>query len=116
MCEKEYKRYIVMGLRNGHLHHIIARRGHTPDDIVNRALEITGGSPSTASVEEIYSQAPQNPRQRYTRVTRKFDRLYVMEVGDEGTYGNSTNLKLQEIVEPPPRRAWTLVQAKGIYG
>ena len=41
MCEKEYKRYLVMGLKNGELHHIIARRGETPDGIVNRALELT---------------------------------------------------------------------------
>ena len=91
MCEKQYKRYLVMGLKNGELHHIIARRGHTPDDIINRALGFFEGSPHA------------------------FERLYVLEVGDEGTFGSSTNLKLQEIVEPPPRAAWALVRAKGLY-
>ncbi|KKL11153.1 hypothetical protein LCGC14_2548700, partial [marine sediment metagenome] len=42
---EKYKRYLVMGLKNGELHHIIARRGHTPDAIVNRALELTKPSP-----------------------------------------------------------------------
>ena len=100
MCEKEYKRYLVMGLRNGHLHHIIARRGNTPDDIVNKALEIVRGPAFLTEAD---------------RRKLEFDRLYVMEVGDEGTYGSHTNLKLQEIVEPPPRAAWSLVQVKGLY-
>lgn len=44
MCEeKQYKRYLVMGLRNGELHHIIARRGNDPNDIVNRVMEIVRG-------------------------------------------------------------------------
>ena len=100
MCEKEYKRYLVMGLRNGHLHYIIARRGETPDDIIRRTLDLVKGPPFLT--HEDWRK-------------RQFDRLYIMEVGDEGTYGNSTNLKLQEIVGPPPRAAWALVQAKGIY-
>ncbi|KKM15073.1 hypothetical protein LCGC14_1699750 [marine sediment metagenome] len=99
MCDKKYKRYVVMGLRGGHLHHIIARRGNTPDDIINRALEIVKGPPflTEADMSKI-----------------RFDRLYIMEVGDEGTYGSSTNLKLREIVAPAPK--WSLVPVKGLYG
>ena len=89
---EKYKRYLVMGLKNGELHHIIARRGHTPDDIINRALGFFEGSPHA------------------------FERLYIVEVGDEGTFGSSTNLKLQEIVPPPPTVPWLLKHVKGLYG
>jgi len=117
MCEKKYKRYLVMGLKNGELHHIIARRGNTPDDIVNRALEIVSGIP----IRELEAHMRENPhfipwRGDLDLRKRAFDRLYLVEVGDEGTYGNSTNLKLQEIVPPPPKTDWSLVRTKGLYG
>ena len=70
----KYKRYIIMGLHDGRLVRIIARRAHEPDDIIRRVLD---------------------------RV-HPYDRLYILEVGDEGVYGQCTNLKLQEIVSPPP--------------
>ena len=101
MCEKQYKRYIVMGLRDGEIHHIIARRGHTPDALVEQVLNTIRG-PSFLTETD--------------RHKSKFDRLYILEVGDEGTYGGSTNLKLQEIKEPAPVPKWTLVLVKGLYG
>ena len=97
---KKYKRYLVMGLRDGHLHHIIARRGHTPDDVIRRTLEAVRGS--------VFLTDADNAKQT-------FDRLYIVEVGDEGTSGDSTNLKLQEIVPPPAQAAWVLRRAKGLY-
>ena len=100
MCEKQYKRYLVMGLKNGELHHIIARRGETPEDIVDRAIAISAGPPFLTKADQC---------------AREFDRMYLLEVGDEGTFGSSTNLKLQEIVPPPVSTAWTLVRTKGLY-
>jgi hypothetical protein len=36
--EEKYTRYVTMGLRNGKLVRIIARRGFTPDDIIRQTL------------------------------------------------------------------------------
>lgn len=96
---ENWTRYITMGIRDGELHHIIARRGHTPDDIVNRTLEIALGPPFLTEAD----------RRRIG-----FDKLYVLTVGPEGNFGGSTNLKLQEIVKPPPRD-WTLVHVRGLH-
>lgn len=100
MCEKKYKRYVTMGLRNGQLHHIIARRGETPDDIIRKTLDLVAPNPFLINAD---------------RREKWFDRLYIMEVGDEGTYGNSTNLKLLEITEPISVPKWSLVPVKGIF-
>lgn len=100
MCEPKYKRYITMGLRDGELHRILSRRGYTPDGIINRTLELT------------------KPRHFLTDVAnrrRQFDKLYLMEVGGEGTYGNTTNLKLLEIKPPPPPQTWGLWPVKSAF-
>lgn len=86
----QYKRYVTMGLSNGELCRIIARRGEAPDDIVRQTLEL---------IESPYS--------------RKFDALYVMEIGDAGQYGGSTNLKLLKIGPPPSIPVWSLVPVPG---
>lgn len=87
--DSPWTRYLTMGVdADGQLHHILARRGQAPDGIVKTTLEIN------------------------TR--KKFDKLYVLEVGPEGYYGGYCHLKLQEIV-PPPRRGWMLVPAKGAF-
>ena len=90
----EYTRYLTLGLRGGELYHILARRGRSPDDIVKRTLDI-------------------NSRNRQDACPR-FDKLYVLTVGEEGSFGGSTNLKIQEIV-PPPRVDWSLVMLRGLY-
>ncbi len=100
MCEKKYKRYVTMGLRDGKLHHIIARRGETPDDIISKTLDLVEGPPFLT-----YE----------ARKARKFDRLYLMEVGDEGTFGSRMNLHLLEITKPLPVPKWRLMLVKGIY-
>ncbi len=94
--DSPWTRYITMGVdASGHLHQILARRGHEPDDIVEKTLEI-------------------NARNRRPGF-EKFERLYVLEVGQEGQYGGSTNLKLREIVSPPPPPPdWVLIHAKGL--
>lgn len=87
----QYKRYVTMGLRNGELYRIIARRGVSPNDIVNKTLELQ---------EMPYA--------------RQSDALYLMEIGDAGDYGGSMNLKLLKI-KPPPSRGWRLVPIPGLY-
>lgn len=94
-----WTRYITMGIRDGELHHILARRGHTPNDIVNRTLAIA---------------RPHTFLTRSDRRAKEFDKLYVLTVGPSGNFGGSTNLKLQEIVEPPSHN-WTLRNVRGLY-
>ena len=99
MCEEKYKRYVTLGLRNGQLLRIIARRGHTPDDIINKTLELVAPLPFlTPAANRL----------------RQFDKLYIMEVGDEGYFGGSMNLKLLEIKKPQPV-PWTLVPVTSIF-
>ena len=86
---EKYKRYVTMGLRDGKLIRIIARRGHTPDDIIRQTLE--------------------------NRREETFARLYLMTVGDEGVYGQRTNLRLQEIVSPAPEPSYALVDVEAIF-
>lgn len=100
MCEKQYKRYVTMGLRDGKLHHIIARRGITPDDIIEKTLTLIQGPPYLT---------------RTDLEKRRFDRLYIMEVGDEGTFGNRMNLRLLEITKPLPVPKWRLMPVRGLY-
>lgn len=93
--DSPWTRYLTLGVdAEGNLHHILARRGHEPDDIVRQTLDIN----------------TKNRRSGF----EKFEKLYVLEVGPEGTYGNSTHLKLQEIVNPPPRD-YRLVTVRGLY-
>lgn len=99
MCTQDkdsaWTRYLTLGVdADGNLHHILARRGHAPADIVRQTLDI-------------------NTRGR-RKGCEKFVRLYVLEVGPEGTYGNSTHLKLQEIVKPPPCD-YRLMPVRGLY-
>ena len=85
-AEKQYKRYMTLGLRNGELVRIMARRGHNPDDIIRQTLLNVTPHPFLSD----------------TGRNRRFGKLYLMTVGDEGTYGQSTNLKLERIVRSPP--------------
>ena len=92
---EKYKRYVIMGVCDGKLVRIIARRGHDPDDIIRQAL---GKADRAAGW-----------------YTGRFDRLYLMTVGDEGVYGQCTNLKLQEIVSPAPVPSYGLVDVEAIF-
>ena len=96
---EKYKRYVIMGLRDGKLVRIIARRGHTPDDIIRSALDRVHPSRFVSPAD----------------LRRHFDRLYLMTVGDEGVYGQCTNLKLQEIVSPAPEPRWALADVEAIF-
>lgn len=93
----EYTRYLTLGVKDGEIHHILARRGHAPDDIVKRTLDIN---------ERNYQGSKVAPR---------FDKLYILTVGEEGSFGTSTNLKLQEIVPPLPVPKWRLMPVRGLY-
>lgn len=97
---EKYTRYVTMGLRDGKLVRIIARRGYTPDDIIRQTLEAASPKPFL------------NP---LANQQRRFDRLYLMTVGPDGNYGQSTHLKLQEIVSPPPTPAFALVDVEAIF-
>ncbi len=94
---EKYKRYVIMGLRDGKLVRIIARRGHTPDDIIRQALDKTGPCPFLSDAGNL---------------RKEFARLYLMTVGDEGVYGQCTNLNLQEIVSPAPVPSFALVNVE----
>ena len=102
MCDenRKYRRYVTLGLRKGQLLNIIARRGFTPDDIIDRTLKLVEPAPFLASAD---------------RSARKFEKLYIMEIGDEGSFGGSMNLKLLEIKQPPPWVPWTLIPVKSIF-
>ncbi len=97
---EKYKRYVIMGLRDGRLVRIIARRGHTPDDIIRQALYNTGPRVFLSDVDNM---------------RRGFDRLYLMTVGDEGVYGQCTNLNIQEIVSPAPVPSFALVNVEVVF-
>ncbi len=95
-----YKRYAILGLRDGKLVRILARRGHTPDDIIRQVLDKTEPRVFLSDVANL---------------RRGFKRLYLMTVGDEGVYGQCTNLKLQEIVSPPPTSQYVLENVEAIF-
>ena len=97
---EKLKRYVIMGLHNGKLVRIIARRGHDPDDIIRQAL----------GKAEPWPFLPESAKRE-----KRFDRLYILEVGDEGVYGQCTNLKLQEIVSPAPVPSYGLVDVESIF-
>ena len=100
MCEKKYKRYVTLGLRNGQLLRIVARRGQTPDDIIDKTLDLVEPPPFLTPAD---------------RRARQFDKLYIMEIGDEGSFGGSVNLKLLEIRKPLPLVRWVLTPVSSIF-
>ena len=83
--KEKMKRYLTFYIEhNGNMRTILSRRGYTPDDIVRQTLEKTAD------------------------YRRKEHGRYLLEIGDEGTYGQSMNCKLFKILLKPPVHPYTL--------